>query len=63
MYNKFDTKVPIFTIPKDVERPNYIFPRCPKKWEDIQNFQFLIISGQHTIVASMVSLFVLYYNI
>jgi hypothetical protein len=34
MYNKFDTKVPIFAILEDLERPNCIFPRCPKKWED-----------------------------
>jgi hypothetical protein len=45
VYNKFDTKVPIFTIPEGPERPNYILPRCLKKWEDIQNFQFLIING------------------
>jgi hypothetical protein len=45
VYNKFDTKVPIFAIPEDPERPNYILPCCPRKWEYIQNFQFLIVSG------------------
>ncbi len=45
MYNKFDTKVPIFAISEDPKRPNYIFPHCPKKWKDIQNFQFLIVGG------------------
>jgi hypothetical protein len=45
VYNKFDTKVPIFSILKDLKRPNYIFPCCPRKWEDIQNLQFFIIDG------------------
>jgi hypothetical protein len=45
VYTKFDIKVPIFAILEDLERPNYIFPCCPKKWEYIQNFQFLIVSG------------------
>ncbi len=44
MYNKFDTKVTIFAIPKDPKKLNYILPHHPKKWEDIQNFQFLIVS-------------------
>jgi hypothetical protein len=45
VYNKFDTKVPIFAIPKDLKMLNYILPRCPKEWEDIQNFQFFINGG------------------
>ncbi len=56
MYNKFDIKVPIFTILKDLEKPNYILPRHPRKWENIQNFQFLIVDGQHMITATTVSL-------
>jgi hypothetical protein len=57
MYNKFDTKVPIFAILKDPEKLNYILPHHLKKWEDIQNFQFLIVSGWHMIVVAKVSLF------
>jgi hypothetical protein len=45
MYNKFDTKVPIFAISEDPKRLNCILPCCPKKWEHIQNLQFLIVSG------------------
>jgi hypothetical protein len=45
VYNKFDTKVPIFMILDDPKRPNCILPHRPKKWEDIQNLQFLIIGG------------------
>jgi hypothetical protein len=56
MYNKFDMKVPIFAILKDLEKPNYILPRHLRKWEDIQNFQFLIVDGQHMIIATTVSL-------
>jgi hypothetical protein len=51
-YNKFDTKVPVFVILKDPK--NQILPRKLKKWEDIQNHQFLIIGGQHTIVVTKV---------
>jgi len=56
VYNKFDIKVPIFAIAEDLKRPNCIFPHHPKKCEDIQNFQFLIISGQHMISIAKVSL-------
>jgi hypothetical protein len=35
--NKFDTKVPIFVIPKNPHNSNHIFPHKPKKWEDIQD--------------------------
>jgi hypothetical protein len=45
VYNNFDTKVLIFAIPEDPERPNCILPCCPRKWEYIQNFQILIVSG------------------
>jgi len=55
MYNKFDMKVPIFAIPKDLKKLNYILPCHPKKWEDIQNLQFFIVSGQHMIVVAKVS--------
>jgi hypothetical protein len=34
-YNKFDTKVPIFAIPKDSHNVTRIIPCKPKKWEDI----------------------------
>jgi hypothetical protein len=44
-YNKFDTKVPIFTILEDLKRFNFILPCRPKKWEDIHNLQFLIVGG------------------
>jgi hypothetical protein len=53
-YNKFDTKVPIFVIPEDSHNANHITPRKLRKWEDIQDIQFLIIGGQHTILAMKV---------
>ncbi len=56
VYNKFDIKVPIFTISKDLEKPNCILPRHPKKWEDIQNFQFFIVGVQHMTITTKVNL-------
>lgn len=35
-YNEFDTKVPIFAIPKDTKSPRHIMLWKPRKWEDIQ---------------------------
>jgi hypothetical protein len=37
VYNKFDIKVLVFAIPKDLKIPNSIFPHRLKKWEDIHN--------------------------
>jgi hypothetical protein len=55
IYNKYDTKVPIFVIPEDPERPNFILPHHPKKWEEIHNLQFLIVGKGHTIMVTKVS--------
>jgi hypothetical protein len=55
-YNKFDTKVPIFMIPKDPHNANHIIPHKPKKWEDTQDNQFLIVGEQHTTVVAKVYL-------
>jgi hypothetical protein len=53
-YNKFDTKVPIFAIPKDPKSLGHILPQKPRKWEDIQNHQFLIVRRQHIITVEKV---------
>jgi hypothetical protein len=57
IYNKFDTKAPIFAILENLERPNSIIPHRPRKWEDIHNLQFLIVNGEHThtIVATNIN--------
>jgi hypothetical protein len=54
VYNKFDTKVPIFAIPKDPDRPDFILPHAPRTWEEIKDLQFLIVGGQHMITAAKV---------
>jgi hypothetical protein len=54
VHNKFDTKVPIFTIPKDQDRREFIFPRAPRTWEEIKDLQVFIVGGQHMIVAAKV---------
>jgi hypothetical protein len=53
-YNKFDTKVPIFVILEDLQNANHIIFCKPRKWEDIQDNQFLILNQQHTIVVAKV---------
>ncbi len=40
VYNKFDTKAPIFTIPKDPNKPYSIILYAPRTWEDIKDLQF-----------------------
>jgi hypothetical protein len=45
IYNKFDTKVLIFTIPKDQDKPNFIFPCALKTWEEIMDLQVFIVGG------------------
>jgi hypothetical protein len=45
VYNKFDTKAPIFAIPKDPNRPYFILPHAPSTWEEIKDLQFLIVGG------------------
>lgn len=45
IYNKFDTRVLIFTIPKDQDKPNFIFPRALKTWEEIMDLQVFIVGG------------------
>jgi len=61
--------VPIFAICEDLHNANHITPCKPKKWEDIQDNQFLIVGGQHTIVAMKVrqyirnSLYFLFYGV
>ncbi len=54
VHNKFDTKVPIFTIPKDQDRRDFIFPRARRTWEEIKDLQVFIVGGQHMIVAAKV---------
>jgi hypothetical protein len=39
-YNKYDTKVSIFTILEDPKNPNCILPHEPRSWEEIENHQF-----------------------
>ncbi len=55
-YNKFDTKVPIFAILEDPLNVDHIILRKSKKWEDIQDNQFLIVGRKHIIVATKVCL-------
>jgi hypothetical protein len=68
IYNKFDTKVPIFAILEDLERPNSISPHRPRKWEDIHNLQVLILDGEHTqlwlqILVSFILHYIIYFFI
>ncbi len=51
---KFDTKMPILAIPKDLHNANHITLHKPNKWEDIQDNQYLIINEQYTIVIAKV---------
>jgi hypothetical protein len=53
-YNKFDTKMPIFAIPKDLHNADHITLHKLNKWVHIQDSQYLIINKQYTIVIAKV---------